>query len=171
LNAFFKHFNLERKATIRRITPGDDPALASIIRRTLEEYNAVKPGTVYFDETTDHLYDVFQSEKSCYFIVEANGQIYGGAGIFPTKDLPANTCELVKMYLVPNARGKGIGQMLLEKCIEKAKNEGFEKMYLESMPELVNAIAMYKRNGFTFLTGPLGNSGHSGCNIFMIKQL
>jgi putative acetyltransferase len=60
---------------------------------------------------------------------------------------------------------------LLQKCIDEAKNNGFEKMYIETMPELKNAIAMYKKNGFTFIPSSLGNSGHSGCDLFMIKDL
>jgi putative acetyltransferase len=44
-------------------------------------------------------------------------------------------------------------------------------MYLESMPELTNAISMYKKNGFTKIPGSLGNSGHTGCDVFMMKDL
>jgi len=44
-------------------------------------------------------------------------------------------------------------------------------MYLESMPELSNAIGMYQKNGFKKITGPLGNSGHTGCDVWMIKEL
>ncbi|MEO8764252.1 MAG: GNAT family N-acetyltransferase [Ginsengibacter sp.] len=156
---------------IRQITADDDAKLALIIRNCLEEFGAVKPNTVYFDETTDHLYDVFQTKRSCYFVVEINGEVSGGAGIFPTEALSADTCELVKMYLIPEARGQGIAKSLVKKCMFQAKNNGFSKMYLESMPELVNAIAMYEKHGFTFIPGPLGNSGHTGCEVFMVKGL
>ena len=156
---------------IRTITAEDDEKLALIIRSSLEEFGAAKPGTVYFDETTDHLHEVFQTERSAYFVVEVDGEVCGGAGIFPTKALPPKTCELVKMYLSSKARGKGIGKLLLDKCIREAKNKEFGKMYLESMPGLVNAIAMYKKNGFTFITKSLGNSGHTGCEVFMVKDL
>jgi len=44
-------------------------------------------------------------------------------------------------------------------------------MYLESMPELVNAIAMYEKNGFTHISQPMGNSGHTGCEVWMMKDL
>ena len=40
---------------IRKIKKDDDGALATIIRNSLEEFNGAKPGTAYFDETTDHL--------------------------------------------------------------------------------------------------------------------
>ncbi len=155
---------------IRNIRTEDNAAMAKIIRDSLLEFGAAKPGTVFFDETTDHLSEVFTEKKSAYFIIENDGEIIGGAGIFPTKGLPADTCELVKMYVTKKCRGNGYGQTLLEICIEEGRKEGYEKMYLVSMPELTNAIAMYNKNGFTPISGPLGNSGHKGCEVWMIKN-
>jgi putative acetyltransferase len=156
---------------IRKIIPEDNAAIAKIIRDSLLEFGAAKPGTVYFDESTDHLSEVFTENKSAYFIIEDDKEIAGGAGIFPTDRLPPNTCELVKMYIAKKFRGNGYGQTLLEKCIEEAKKVGYEKMYLESMPELTNAIAMYVKNGFIHIAGSLGNSGHTGCEVWMIREL
>ena len=162
---------MKTEITIRKILPADDERIASIIRSSLEDFGAVKKGTVYYDESTDHLYDVFKADKSAYFIVESGGTVLGGCGIFPTDGLPQDTCELVKMYLSSDARGKGLGKLLLQKCIVKAKENGFHKMYIETMPELTNAIAMYKKYGFTFIPSALGNSGHVGCDLFMMKSL
>lgn len=156
---------------IRKLKEGDNETMARIIRNSLSEFKAAKAGTVYFDKTTDHLSDLFKAKNSDYFIIEINNEIAGGAGIFPTRGLPENTCELVKMYVDKNFRNNGIGQTLLEKCMQQAKTNGYEKMYLESMPELLNAINMYKKNGFTNITGPLGNSGHTGCSVWMIRDL
>ncbi|MDQ6902678.1 MAG: GNAT family N-acetyltransferase, partial [Bacteroidota bacterium] len=80
---------------IRQILPADDEKLASIIRSSLEDFDAVKKGTVYYDESTDHLYSVFQTNKSAYFVIEIEGKVCGGCGIFPTDGLPPDTCELV----------------------------------------------------------------------------
>ena len=156
---------------IRKIIADDNAALAHIIRNSLLEFNAAKPGTVYFDETTDHLSDVFANENSAYFVLEINGEVAGGAGFYPTKDLPPGTCELVKMYLAKKFRRKGFGEMLLRKCLEEAKKSGYKKMYLESMPELVNALPMYEKNGFQYLPNALGNSGHTGCDVWMTRDL
>jgi putative acetyltransferase len=157
--------------TIRKIQPADNAALAKIIRTALEEFKANKPGTVYFDITTDNLSEVFRKFNSSYFVAEENSIIIGGGGIYPTKNLPAGTCELVKLYLKKTARGKGIGKVLMEKCISAAKNSGYKKIYLETMPELNIAVPMYKKLGFVILTEPQGNSGHCGCDIWMIKDL
>ena len=135
------------------------------------EFGAAKPGTVYYDETTDHLSDVFRKEGSCYFVVTLIDEVVGGAGIYPTENLPADTCELVKMYLLPEARGHGLGRTLIEKCIEAAAENGFKKIYLETMPELKQALSVYEKFGFEYLKGPMGNSGHTGCSLWMLKSL
>ncbi len=145
--------------------------MAKIIRDSLEEFNAAKPGTVYFDETTDRLSDVFSAPRTAYFVIDVDGELAGGAGFFPTKGLPSDTCELVKMYVAKKFRGIRYGQTLLEKCMQEAKKESFKKMYIESMPELSNALSMYEKNGFEYITHSMGNSGHTGCDIFMIKKL
>ncbi len=156
---------------IRTIQPGDDQALATIIRNTLAEFKANKPGTVYYDETTDHLSDVFKTAGSIYFVAELDGEIMGGSGIYPTANLPEGTCELVKLYVSSKARGKGLGKILLQKCITAAKEMGYKKIYLETMPELTIAIPMYEKLGFTYLAAAQGSSGHTGCDVWMIKEL
>ena len=156
---------------IRLIQPKDNAALALIIRNALEDFKANKPGTVYFDATTDNLSEVFTTKGSVYFVAEQDGIILGGSGIYPTDNLPTATCELVKLYLSSTARGKGMGKLLMEKCFSAAKNMGYTKMYLETMPELNIAVPLYEKSGFQYLSAPLGCSGHDGCNIWMIKDL
>lgn len=156
---------------IRPIQPADNPVIAQIIRDTLSEFGANHPGTVYYDPTTDALFELFQQAKSVYNIAEVDGKIVGGGGIFPTEGLPEDTCELVKMYLLPEARGTGLGTALINRCLDHAKNLGFSKVYLETMNELKAALKVYERLGFTYLSGPMGNSGHFGCPLWMIREL
>ena len=156
---------------IRTILPEDDPVLAKIVRNTLAEFGANHPGTVYYDPTTDHLSDVFTKERSVYFVALNNNEIIGGAGIYPTDGLPDDTCELVKMYLLPQARGLGLGKTLIEKCIAFAGNNGYTKIYIETMPELKQAMKVYEKFGFDYLKGPMGNSGHTGCSIWMLRSI
>lgn len=168
--------NLEKlrmeEIIVRHIQPSDNAAMANVIRRALEEFGANRPGTVYFDDSTDHLFELFQAEpQSEYFIAEKDGVLLGGAGIYPTDALPEGTCELVKMYLTPAARGMGLGRSMIARCIEAAKAKGFTQIYLETMPELKKAVSVYEKFGFSYLTGPMGNSGHNGCDIWMIKTI
>ncbi|MDF2190259.1 GNAT family N-acetyltransferase [Paraflavitalea sp. CAU 1676] len=156
---------------IRTIQPADNPALAIIIRNTLTEFGANHPGTVYYDSTTDALFELFQTPGSSYFVASRDGQLLGGAGIFPSEGLPAGTCELVKMYLVTEARGLGLGKQLIEEALAFAKEAGYQQVYLETMPELSKAVSVYEKFGFRYLDGPLGNTGHFGCDIWMLKEL
>jgi len=100
-----------------------------------------------------------------------DGVIIGGGGIYPTEGLPDRTCELVKMYLIPEARGKGFGRLIINHCIEQAKEFGFTTLYIESMPELSKALRIYEKCGFEYLSAPLGNSGHFGCELWMAKKI
>jgi len=157
---------------IRAIKATDNKDLAEIVRTTLVEFGANHPGTVFFDSTTDALYELFQQPKSAYFVAENDrSKIIGGGGIYPTEGLPPDTCELVKMYLLPEARGIGLGRKIIAMCLEKAVENGFSRVYLETMPELSLALKAYEKFGFEYINSSLGNSGHFGCDLHMIKIL
>lgn len=156
---------------IRPIQQGDNPELALIVRTALTEFGANKPGTVYYDESTDHLFELFQTPGSCYFVAEEGKQLLGGAGLFPTPGLPEGWFELVKMYLRKEARGLGLGRKLIAHCLEEAKRRDYHTVYLETMPELRKAVKVYEQFGFEYLDGPVGNSGHFGCDVWMKKKI
>lgn len=157
---------------IRPIQLADNTAIAQIIRTALTEFGANKPGTVFYDDTTDHLFELFASTpKSGYFIAERDGMIVGGAGYFPTEGLPETTCELVKMYLNASVRGMGLGRKMIDYVLAEAKKVGYTEVYLETMPELNKAVKVYEQFGFHYLEGPMGNSGHNGCDIWMLRKL
>jgi putative acetyltransferase len=155
----------------RNIEKSDNRELADLIRSVFREFGIARPGTVYFDPTTDDLFSLFQKPGSIYWIAEEKGKIIGGCGIFPTPGLPDGCTELVKLYLDPLYRGKGTGRKLLELAVESAKQSGYRKIYLESLPELGRAISLYERAGFRLIAEPMGNSGHFGCDIWMVKDL
>ena len=162
---------MEHSINIRNIRSDDNAMLAKIVKDTMAEFGVNRPNTVYYDPTTNALYEMFQKERAVYNVAELNLEIVGGAGIYPTDSLPNDTCELVKMYLVPKARGLGLGRILIEKCLQQAKDLGYKKIYLESMPELKQALKVYANYGFEYLKGPMGNSGHTGCDLWMLKSL
>ena len=61
--------------------------------------------------------------------------------------------------------------MIIADCLEKAADLGFDNVYLETMPELQQAMKVYEKFGFQYLNWPLGNSGHFGCSRWMLKKL
>lgn len=157
--------------TIRPIQPADNEPLASLIRKVFREFKIDKPGTVYTDPTTDALYELFQQPASAYFVAEEDDTIIGGCGVYPTEGLPKGCAELVKFYLSAEARGKGIGNQLMQQSIAVARELGYKQLYLESFPELAKAVSMYEKAGFRPIPHAMGNSGHYACNIWMLKDL
>ncbi len=155
----------------RNIERRDNTELAELIRSVFREFGVDRPGTVYFDPTTDDLYTLFKKPGSIYWIAEDDGKIIGGCGIFPTQNLPKGCAELVKFYLDATYRKKGIGRRLMEMSLESAKEMEYKQIYLESLPELGKAISLYKKQGFRFIDHKMGDEGHFGCTIWMLKDL
>jgi putative acetyltransferase len=160
-----------QKILFRPIEEKDNSEIAELIRAVFREFNIARPGTVYFDPKTDDMYSLFTTKGSAYWIAEENGVIIGGCGLFPTEKLPDGCAELVRLYLDASQRGKGIGWNLMQLTFETARELGYKQLYLESLPELEKAIGLYESAGFKSLDAPLGESGHFGCNIWMIKDL
>jgi putative acetyltransferase len=157
--------------TIRKVRSADNQELAKMIRRVFEEFDAPRLGTVYSDPTTDDLHALFSEPKSILWVAESQGKAVGCCGIYPTTGLDKGCAELVKFYLAPSARGKGIGKLLMHRSIESARKMGYQSLYIESLPHFSRALGIYDRMGFKKLESPLGNSGHTGCDIWMIKEL
>ena len=88
--------------TYRNIEGKDNKELANLIRTVFREFRIDRPGTVYFDPTTDNLSELFRAPGSVYWIAEENGTMAGGCGVIPTPGLPDGCAELVKFYLLPS---------------------------------------------------------------------
>jgi len=156
---------------IRPIGISDNVAVAKVIRQVLIDLGVPKVGTTYADKALDMMFENYQAIKSAYFVLEANGQIVGCAGVAPLEQYEGPVCELQKMYFLEEARGKGAGFKMIQVCIEKAKEFGFEQCYLETMPYMEAAQKLYKKMGFRYLEGPMGNTGHYTCPVHMILDL
>lgn len=157
--------------TIRKIEAKDNAAMAQIIRNIFEELNAPKVGTAYADPYLDKLSEVYLAENEIYFTVEVNGEVKGGAGIAPLANDNSGICELQKMYFAPEIRGLGIAQELMKACLEFAKQVGFKKCYLETLPYMEAAQKLYRKFDFEYIDAPIGDTGHSSCHVFMLKDL
>jgi putative acetyltransferase len=156
---------------IREITKDDNPQIAEVIRSVLIDLGVPKVGTAYADASLDSMAESYNKNKSAYFVVDVNGKIIGGAGIAPLDNFEGNVCELQKMYFLTEARGKGLGAAMMEKCLSKAKTFGFAQCYLETMPYMIDAKKLYAKVGFEPLGEPLGDTGHYSCNVWMLKNL
>ena len=159
------------EAIIREITPNDNLVVAKVIRKVLLEMGVPKVGTAYADKALDNMYEAYNIPKATYFVIEDEGQIIGCSGIAQLDNYEGNVCELQKMYLLVQARGRGLGAKMIKVCLEKAKSYGFEQCYLETMPYMKAAQKLYKKNGFEYIDAPMGNTGHYSCPVWMLKTL
>ncbi|GAA3517606.1 GNAT family N-acetyltransferase [Aquimarina addita] len=156
---------------IRAVTLEDNPELAQVLRDVLVEMGVPKIGTAYADIALDVMYETYSQSRKAYFVVEDAGKVIGGAGIAPLEDGDLNTCELQKMYFLAEARGKGIGLKMMNKCLDFAREQAFTRCYLETMPYMEAARKLYHKVGFKPLDSPMGNTGHHSCQEWMIKKL
>ena len=156
---------------IRSVNQSDNKSLSVILRKVLVEMKIPQKGSAYEDPELSNMYEAYQFPRSKYFVVEENKKILGGAGISPLKEGDINICELQKMYFHQTIRGRGIGQKLIEICLDFALESGYEKCYIETMPNMVDAQKLYLKKGFQYINAPLGNTGHSACPVWMIKKI
>ena len=158
---------------IRLIRPGDRDAVARLIRTVMPEFGAKGPGFAINDPEVDDMFGAYQEERSAYFVVTLQGEdiVLGGGGYAPLAGGDRDTCELRKMYFLPELRGLGLGRRVLAECLDGARRAGFATMYLETLAAMSQARALYERSGFEPLERPLGSTGHFGCNSFYARDL
>ena len=156
---------------IRQIRKKDNLNLSKLIREVLIEIGVPKKGTAYSDPELNFMFEAYDNKRSIYYVVENNGKIYGGAGISHLNEADYNICELQKMYFLPLIRGKGIGDMMIEKCLSFASDNKFKYCYIETLPYMKAAQKLYLKKGFSYIDGPIGNTGHTSCNVWLIKKL
>ena len=156
----------------REIEAKDNIPLGEVMENVLIEFDAVEGGSMLGDPTCFRMYEEYADVKSIYYVALIDGKLVGGCGV---KQIPnqedKSICELQRMYLTEESRGKKIGKTLIEKCISKATEFGYTKMYIESFPQMKDAISLYSRNGFYHIDYSIGNTGHDACDVKMLKDL
>lgn len=157
---------------VRRITCDDNAAIAEVIRTVSAEFGlTADKGYTVADPNLDTLCEMYGQPRSAYWVVELNGKIAGGGGVSPLAGGTDHICELQKMYFMPALRGKGLAKRLALQVLEHAKEHGFTQCYLETTASLTQAIALYEHLGFEHIDGALGSTGHTDCEVTMLKSL
>lgn len=157
--------------SIRPIQPSDDAAVASIIRTVMPEFGADGPGFAIHDPEVDHMSAAYARPGCAYFVVELDGRVVGGAGVAPLEGGAEEVCELKKMYFLPEARGRGYGAQMIELCLGTALGFGYKRCYLETRTGMDAAMKLYAKTGFQPLCGPMGATGHHGCDRWFALDL
>lgn len=156
---------------IRLIEDSDNQALAEVIKKSLEEQGNNKPGTIYADPQLYQMSSGYKTKDSVYYVVIEEGELLGGCGIARIPNQAENYCELQRMFLKKEARGKGIGAALMEKCLTFAKEANYDLIYIETFANMHEAIKLYERSGFEYIDHAIGSTGHFSCDKFLVKRI
>ena len=162
---------LQSQYQIRRIKKSDNPHVASVIRDVMTEFRAVGEGYSINDAEVDDIFGNYRDKNSCYFVIEDEGQVVGGAGIGPLVGGDSETCELRKMFFRPEVRGIGFGQRMLLLLMDEARKRGYKQCYLETLDRMKQANSLYTKNGFVLLKRAMGSTGHCSCDSWYLLNL
>ena len=160
-----------RPPEIRPIQPSDVPALLKIIADSRAEYGIAERGVELLEPADHALYATYQKQRTLYFVASLGGEIVGGAGVAPLAGADPLTCELQRMYLRPDARGRGIGDALLDRCLAAARQFLYVRCYLETITQMQAALEFYGRHGFRDLQAPIGRTGHGHNDRWLMRTL
>lgn len=142
---------IHRDFVIRDWQQRDRVAAANLIGRVLQEY-----GLAWQPEEADR--DVLEIEKYYlltdgeFWVVERKGAIVGTAGYYPIARAE-KAVEIRKMYLLPMARGQGLGKYLLQQLEAVIFAREFQQIWIETASVLTEAVRLYERNGYQPATG------------------
>jgi putative acetyltransferase len=157
--------------SIRPIRAEDDIPMAAIIRTVMPEFGATGSGFAINDPEVDWMSRAYAEPGCAYFVAERDGIVLGGAGVAHLDGGEDDVCELRTLYFLPRARGLGAGAAMMARCLEAARKLGYKRCYLETLAGMDAAMRLYERTGFKRLPGPMGATGHGGCNTFYLLEL
>lgn len=147
----------------RNAVLGDETKVLTIIDTVLSDYGLkLEPTGADIDVSNIHKY--YFDNNGWFQVVEKNREIIGSVGIYK---IDTDTCELRKMYLLPQYQGQGIGKSLLENALKKAKELNYKIITLQTNSLLIKALPLYTSYGFIKDDGEVC----SRCDISMNKSL
>jgi putative acetyltransferase len=134
-------------------------------------YDCVGDGFSITDPEVDDMYTAYDTPRSCFYVIEEAGTVLGVGGIGPLIGADTDVCELKKMYFLPELRGRGFGDELMQRCIQTAIDLGYMTCYLETVDRMTAANGLYQKHGFKLISDPMGATGHGGCDRYYAKAL
>ena len=130
---------------LREAEAGDGAAVRAVVAAVMNEYGLLSDLEVNDADLRDFVASYRDRGGSFRVVTTSEGVIVGCGGLYPIDDREA---EIRRMYLLPEARGAGIGRKLLEELISVATERRFERVSLETASVLKEAISLYRKRGF-----------------------
>jgi putative acetyltransferase len=99
-----------------------------------------------FDKELAGLLGDYAPPKGRLLLANYEGQLAGCVALHP---LESQICEMKRLYLRPQFRGKGLGRALADQIITEARQIGYQRIRLDTVePRMKDAVAMYRKIGF-----------------------
>ncbi|MBW4525294.1 MAG: GNAT family N-acetyltransferase [Phormidium tanganyikae FI6-MK23] len=96
--------------------------------------------------------DFYQQKNGEFWVIERQNKLVGTGAYYPISR-GQNAVEIRKMYLLPEARGFGLGKFLLIELEKAIAKKGFDQIWIETASILKGAVQLYERNGYQPSTG------------------
>ena len=135
---------------IRTLTTHDTEALEQV-RQYFRNYAAwlgVDLSFQNFEQEMASLPGSYGEPQGRLFFAEFSGRPAGCVGIRPVPE-SEGTCEMKRLYVDPEARGKGVGRALALAAIKAARRIGYRRLLLDTLPSMRMAVKLYRELGFT----------------------
>jgi putative acetyltransferase len=127
----------------------ESPAQIGVVRELFLEYERSLGFSLCFQNFDKELADLpgdYASPDGRLLLAEYEGHL---AGCVALHKLSGEVCEMKRLYLRPQFRGKGLGRALADRIIAEAHHIGYTRMRLDTVePVMKDAVAMYRRIGF-----------------------
>lgn len=136
---------------IRPWEGGDRIPSAEIIRTVLAEYGLSWEPTGA-DRDVLEVEDFYLATGGEFWVIEKQGQQVGTAAYYPT-GRGNNAVEIRKMYLLPDARGQGLGKYVLQQMEQAIAARGFQQIWIETASVLETAVKLYEGSGYQSADG------------------
>lgn len=162
--------------SIRLIEQRDNPQVAKLIVTVLESFGCIGPGYASSDTETNCMFESYQQTDARYWVVveKATDRVVGGGGFSRLKEttVEESICEMQKLYFFEEIRGLGLGRVVVDFIVAEAAKLGYREMYLETIPAMKAAQALYQKTGFEYIDSHRGNTGHhERCKVYMLRPL
>lgn len=146
---------------------GTDIENASTLFREYEAWLGLDLCFQGFEEELRYLPGKYAPPEGRLYLAFVNDDL---AGCIALRKLADGICEMKRLYLRENARGKGLGNMLIEKLIAEARLIGYKTMRLDTYPpKMAKAVKLYESHGFRSIS-PYYDNPHEGV-LFMELNL